>query len=77
MKNKRPKFRVYAITQKEVQVNPTKETLRSKYNVSNITVMKGKTINSLIFTTTMQQLNNVWTFLKKKRGIKKVWMGRT
>jgi hypothetical protein len=76
MKNKRPKFRIYTVMEKEIDTVKMKKTLLDRYRASRVSIMEGDNINSVILTGSMQQLNNIWTFLKKKRGIKKVWMGQ-
>jgi len=74
--NKRPKFIVYVTVEDSVDLSKAKDHLKYKFLASRISLLEGEGINSIIFSVPMRRLNNVWEYLRKKRGIKKVWLGK-
>lgn len=73
---KRPSFRIYAITKKDVNLLKTTLHLKQKFKATRLSLLEGDDINSVIFNVSMGKLNPAWTYLKKKCGIKKIWLGK-
>lgn len=67
--------RVYAVSDGEVKLPEFKAHL-SKFRATRVSTLESEDVNSIIFHVPITQMSNVWTYLRKKRGIKKVWLGR-
>lgn len=73
---KRPELRVYVVSNQDVGVPQTIRHLTAKFKANRITHLEGEGIKSIIFNIPMRKLNDAWTYLRKKRGIRKVWLGK-
>jgi hypothetical protein len=72
---KTPIVKMYAISKLEVNLGQLKKHLR-KFRAKRISTLEGDAINSIIFHVPVTQTGNVWIYLRKKEGIKKVWLGK-